>query len=307
MMSFVKSFIRLSVFAKVAIVLALVAGYSVANQNKLVIAVSFAPLANIVETIGGDEVEVITLLPSGTDPYNYTPKDKELKEFSRADYYFTEGSGVGRAWFPRFKKVKANVNVVDLSKGVVWISGKNNEPDPFFWSSPKVVSQIASNVRATLSKLRPEKNDYFVLKLSHFLNRFNRADESLKRAVYRLPENLRVFVTTSPRYGYLTRDYKFLQKSVDVNEKNLTPKELKKVVETGRKNGVRFVFVTPKFNKKDVASIKKDLGAEVLVLDPMQYNFFENIKAITDALNKVADERLEQSKADPKKNPFYKK
>jgi zinc transport system substrate-binding protein len=301
-----KNVFRVPGAAKVVLAISIMATCVVAASDKLVVAVSYAPYARIVNAVGGEMVEVVTMLPPGTDLATYVPKAEELMEFSRADVYFTDASGADAAWLPRFKQLKNSIEIVDVSKSVSWRS-LDGKYDPNIWVSPRQMSKIASNVNTALTKYFPEKNEYFVVKLSIILQQMNRVDDNLKRSVLLLPEDLRVAIVPRPLYGYLTQDYKLKQVSVDISGNDPTPKEVERIIEEGRKNKARLVFVTPRFSQESIQKIKKELNAKVAVLDDLSYNFLENAKNINAAIQEIADERMKEALSDPTKNPKLKK
>ncbi|MBQ3714629.1 MAG: zinc ABC transporter substrate-binding protein [Fibrobacter sp.] len=302
-----KNVFRVSGIANIVLAVSIMATCAIAGTDKLVVAVSYAPYARIVNAVGGEMVEVVTMLPPGTDLSTYVPKPEELMEFSRADVYFTDGSGADTAWLPRFKQLKKSIDVVDVSDNVVWNHPQSGVRDPNIWISPKQMAKIASNVSKALTKYMPEKNEYFVVKLSIILQQMNRVDDNLKRSVLMLPENLRVAIVPRPLYGYLAQDYKLKQVSVNISGNAPTPKELDRLIEEGRKNNARLVFVTPQFSQESIQKIKKELNAKVVVLDDLSYNFLENVKNIHAAVKEIVDERLKEALADPTKNPKLKK
>lgn len=276
---------RLSGIVKVAVVLAIVAACSASAKNKLVVAVSYAPYAKVVDAIGGDEVEVVTLLPPGSDLRNYKPKPQEIKEFSRADVYFTDGSGVDRAWFSRFRQVKKSIAVVDISENIAWRNGADGRIDPYIWNSPKRVSTICANVRMALSELRPEKDRSFVVNLSLFLRRLNRVNDDLRKSVLRLPKENRKVLVTRSRFGYMAYDYDFQQIPLEVSGNG--PKDIKKLVEAGRKHDVRLVIVSPQFGKQSAEALEKELGAKVVIVDAVSYNFLNEMTSVTNAFRDI--------------------
>ena len=279
---------RFSLALKLAVVMSIVFAGSVVARDKIVIAVSFAPYANMVQAIGGDEVEVVTLLPPGTDMRYYKPQPKEIKEFSLADVYLTDGSGVDRAWLPRFKQVKQTIKIVDISEGIVWLAGEGNEPNPYLWLSPKQMAKISTNIRVVLSKLRPERDSYFVAKHVFFLRKLNQVDDELEAAVRRLPKDARTFIATRPLFTYLAQDYDLQPQVVEVSGKVAKSKDVKKIVELGRKIGAKMVFVPPQFDKLAVESFKRDFGAKVVEVNFLTYDFLDNAKSMANVINEIA-------------------
>jgi ABC-type metal ion transport system, periplasmic component/surface adhesin len=93
-----------------------------AGDEHITVAVSLQPYATIVKMVGGSRVNVVTLLPPEADPHNYEPKPAIIKAFSLAQIYFTDGSGLDKAWMPRFFGGRnKNVEVVDISKNINWM------------------------------------------------------------------------------------------------------------------------------------------------------------------------------------------
>jgi len=69
-----------------------------------------------------------------------------------------------------------------------------------------------------------------------------------------------------------------------VNGKEPKPRDLAKLIQMGRKNNIKAVFVQPEFSKRAAATIAKDLGAVVVETDPLSDDFIGNTQKFIDAL-----------------------
>lgn len=286
----------------------------VSAKDKLVVAVSIAPYATMLKAVAGDEIEVVTMLPPGADPHTYEPKPKVLKDFSRASVYFTDGSGMDKAWLPRFKGVNKNIKIVDVSKGVSWLNmgaheheghegkhGKHeNELDPHIWTSPAQAAKVMSNMRVTLSSLMPEHDATFVYRFAKVANTLGKVGGEIKNAVLSLPEEYRTFIVFHPSYGYLARDYGLRQLTVEVNGKEPKPKDLKNLIKEGKEHNVHIVFVQPQFSKRAAETIAKELDAKVLEVNPLDSNYLENTRNMVTVIRETA-EKYKKTKLTPKK------
>lgn len=316
MVSYVNFFNGKNFAFKLAVLVVMLAA-SVFASDKLVIAVSVAPYANLLKIIGGNEVEVVLMLPAGANPHTYEPRPATLKEFAKAQIYFSDGSGMDEAWLPRFKGVNKNIRIVDISKNISWMQEKDHdhhhhagkhedhpEVDPHIWTSPKQVSMIAFNMRRELSRLRPEKDGYFVMNHSMLVRRLDRIDTQLKAAVREMPKDARAFIVFHPAYGYLARDYGLTQYTVEVNGKEPKPKDLQKLVEEGKKHNIHLVFVQPQFSTRATETIAKELNAKVQTTDPLTFDFLSNtvlfIESIREA-SKMIDAASSAKKSDTRR------
>lgn len=283
---------------KLAMLVVAMAACSVFAADKLVIAVSVAPYANILQSIGGSEVEVVVMVPAGANPHTYEPRPDVLKRFAKAQYYFSDGSGMDKAWLPRFKGVNKNIQIVDISKSVSWMqeidhhhAGKHEEHpeiDPHIWTSPRQASMVAFNMRFALSKIRPEKDSYFVMNHATFVRKLDNVEGQLKDAVREVPGKNRAFIVFHPSYGYLARDYGLTQYTVEVKGKEPKPKDLQKLIEEGKKHGVHLVFVQPQFSTRASETIAKELNAKVQTTDPLAYDFLSNTLTLVESIKDAA-------------------
>ena len=63
-------------------------------NGKVGVAVTIAPVADLVAQVGGDRVEVMVMVPPGRGPHDYEPTPNQMTQLSRADMYAKVGFGV---------------------------------------------------------------------------------------------------------------------------------------------------------------------------------------------------------------------
>lgn len=83
--------VRILAFVVLAAMLML--NVSAQDAPKLKVAASFSILADVVQQVGGDTVEVISIVPNGQDPHDYEPSASEVAAFSDARVTFINGGG----------------------------------------------------------------------------------------------------------------------------------------------------------------------------------------------------------------------
>ena len=72
-----------------------------------------------------------------------------------------------------------------------------------------------------------------------------------------------------------------------MNGKEPKPKDLSKLIQIGRKNNVKLVFVQPQFSKRAATTVAKDLGATIVETDPLSADVVGNIRKFIEALKQV--------------------
>lgn len=280
--------------ARLLFLLVLIPAVLWAGDGRITVAVSLQPYATLVKMLGGDRVNVVTLLPPGADPHNFEPKPAVIKAFSVAQVYFTDGSGLDKTWMPRFLGANKNVQVVDISKGIEWMKYEeehgahghhhDEEMDPHIWTSPTRMRFLAQNIFQELKKLDPKYVIDYVNRASMVQDELALVERQLNEAVISMPKDRRSFIVFHPTYGYLAKDFKLKQYTIEVNGKEPKPRDLANLVKVGRKNGVKTVFVQPQFSKRAAETIAKELGAVVVETDPLSADFIGNTQKFIKAI-----------------------
>ena len=86
------------------------------------VVVSILPQQTFVEKIGGDKVNVSTMVKPGSDPHSYEPKASQMKNISKADIYFPIGLEFENTWLDKFASQNKNMQFVEMTKGIELIN-----------------------------------------------------------------------------------------------------------------------------------------------------------------------------------------
>ena len=99
---------------------------------------TFTVIADMVESIAGDRVEVASITKAGAEIHGYEPTPSDIVKAERADLIFDNGLGLER-WFEQFVQTSGAEHVT-LSEGVepIPIAGESEyagKPNPHAWMS----------------------------------------------------------------------------------------------------------------------------------------------------------------------------
>src|SRR5699024_5862128 len=137
-----------------------------ADGEKLNVVTTFTLLADLVEEIGGEAVDVHNLAPTGTDPHEPDPLPAHLNATSAADLLFYNGlhfEGGEHGWLAKLKTTSGldESQMVETTKGVEpkYLKDKegNREINPHAFLDPTVGIAMAENVTAALAEALPER------------------------------------------------------------------------------------------------------------------------------------------------------
>ena len=164
---------------------------------------------------------------------------------------------------------------------------EDHEIDPHIWTSPARVKFLVQNVFEYLRKIDPEHEKYYTFRVQNAQDVLEKTERQINEAVIHMPPKSRSFIVFHPSYGYFAKDYKLKQYAIEVNGKEPKPKDLAKLIQMGRKNNVKIVFVQPQFSKRAATTIAKDLGATIVETDPLSADLMGNIQKLVSALKEV--------------------
>jgi len=121
-----------------------------------------------------------------------------------------------------------------------------------------------------------------------FIQEIDALDLEIRSILSALPENQRTFLVFHPSWGYFAKAYGLNQASIEVEGKEPSPRDMARIIAMGQETGARVVFVQPQFSEKSASVIARQIGAQVVRLDPLATDWPNNLRkaahAFVDAL-----------------------
>ncbi len=263
---------------------------------KEIVAVSILPQKYFIDQISGGTVDVEVMVPKGASPATYSPKPSQLKTLKEAKVYFTIKVPFEKAWMERFFSINPKMRVVDMGKYLKrYPMAKHNHEahkdydhdhglDPHIWLAPPYAMGMARVALEELCELLPQKRDEFIERYQKLIDKIAQVDGQLMKIL--APLKKRAFFVYHPSFGYFARVYRLHQIAIEKEGKEPTMKELANLMKLAKKEGVSTIFIEPQFPKKSALFLAKKIGARVVVVDPLAYEWDRNILEIGKALVK---------------------
>jgi zinc transport system substrate-binding protein len=251
--------------------------------GKMTVAVSIVPQKTFVETICGDHVNVITMIPPGFSPENYEPTPKDAQMLDDAAVYFSIGVPAEAASIlPRIRDQK----VVDLAAEVAQkypdLELEKGERDPHTWLSPKRVKVMAEVIAREMSALDPTNADEYLVNMDNFLSELDQLDTEIKARFEGL--TMRSFFIFHPSCGYLAADYGLKMYALEQHGKEATPQHLQELIDLAGAEHVRTVFAQKEIDSRQLAAFAEETGCAIVLLDPLSADYLANMQAMTKAI-----------------------
>jgi len=250
-----------------------------------VVVATVLPLGHFVEKVAGDLVSVEVLLPPGASPATYEPTIRQMTALQDASLLVKVGHPhfpFERAWLDRLLEDREELKVVSGSEGL-----PHSGEDPHVWVSPAHVRKVTESIARALLEMLPDHRATVETRRDAFLEEIAILDNELRSSLE--PYRGRKFLVFHPAWGHFAEAYGIRQISIEHEEKEPGPQELAHLVELARKERVRVVFVQPQFHRASAELVAEEIGARVVVVDPLALNWADNLRKVARAFREAFD------------------
>lgn len=259
------------------------------NGEKLRVGVTINPLKDFAEAIGGDKVEVFSIIPDGSDAHSFDPKPKDLKDLLNTNIFIYNGLQM-EEWIDSVLGTieGQDVKVVEASQGIDTITiaeeehnheeeGNDHENeeandhdhdhggvDPHVWLSLGNAIIEAENIKNAFVEVDPENKDYYEANFEKLKSDFTSLYDEYKDKFKDVTN--KNFVTGHAAFAYLCKDFGLTQNSIaDVfGEGELTAKNLEALINYCKENEVKTIFSESTASEKEAETLAKEVGAKVV-------------------------------------------
>ncbi len=258
------------------------------SEQKKVFTVTIEPQRYFLEQIVGDQFKVNTLVPPGTSPETYEPAPSVIVDMANSMLYFKVGDlGFERAWSKRLQDNNPDVGIIDCSEGLELMEDHHHHhhgdheghthgsSDPHVWSSPKAVFDFTNNMLVAVVAADPDNEELYRSNYELLRKEIEVTDNQISTILKDSPT--RDFIIYHPALGYFANDYGLHQHCIEFEGKTPSPAQIKDLVDLARSEGINTVFIQKGFDAKNAEVIAREIGADVFEIDPLSYNWGEEL------------------------------
>jgi manganese/iron transport system substrate-binding protein len=253
--------------------LSFVAAHAGADEpTKLVVVCSTTQIADFARQVGGDQVEVHSILAPGADPHLYETKPSDAKIVSSADLCLRNGLHLeGKNWMKTLAN-NAGKTIVTCTDGIepLKLDGEGQQvADPHAWFSPQNAAVYVNNLTKGLIKADPEHSSQYEARAKLYLSQLRSLHAWITEQVNVVPAHRRVLVTNHDAFNYFCRAYGFTAAAPvgwSTGQEiggGLTVKGRQKAVDSIREHGVKAIFVETSISPKVIKSIAEEAGVKI--------------------------------------------
>ena len=247
----------------------------------LQVTATVSPLADLVAQVGGERVQVRSLVPAGADAHTYSPRPRDAMRLEEADLYVGIGLGLndGAVRLARAnlrpgarlvllgeERLDAAAFVFDHPAGDrtdLPVDASGLAPNPHVWTSLVNARELVRGIIDALSERDPEGSDLYTQRGEALISALDELIARVDAAVATIAPADRVLVTYHDAWAYFARDhglaYAIAVQGGDYSEPSAAG--VRALIDQVRALGVRAVFGSRVFPSAVLEVIAAESGA----------------------------------------------
>ncbi|MCX6643463.1 MAG: zinc ABC transporter substrate-binding protein [Candidatus Bathyarchaeota archaeon] len=241
------------------------------STKKIKLVASFYPISYFAEMIGGERVEVKTLIKPGVEVHSWQPSANDIIAASEADIIAYNGAGLD-LWVEENILPVINTSqktIVDTTKNAeIYVNldqkeiSEHGRYDPHTWLSPILAVQQAESIYKALLAQDPKGSAYYTSRWNQLKETLQKIDTDYVNELTNRKRDL-VFVTHDA-FGYLARHYGFKQYSIVglTADKEPSTEDLANLIETMKTKDTYVFYLEPGYSDAYVQTIRTELESQ---------------------------------------------
>jgi len=267
--------------------------------ERLNVVASFSILGDFVRNVGGDRLNLTTLVGADGDVHVYTPAPGDAKRIAEAKLVIVNGLGL-EGWLPRLVQSSGSkAQMVTASAGVTPLK-LGSAADPHAWQSVPNAKVYVTDIANALAAAAPNDAEFFRTQAKAYLEKLDTLDREVREAVAKIPPERRKVISTHDAFGYFAAEYgiQFIAPLGVSTETEPSARDIASIIGQIRAQKIPAVFLENISDDRLIRRIAAETGAKIggtLISDgltgengpaPTYIDMVRhNIKALTSALD----------------------
>jgi zinc transport system substrate-binding protein len=267
-------------------------GRGVPDSGNKIITVSIAPFKYFVDEIAGNDFTVNIMVPAGADPHTYEPFPEQINKLRKSVAYISNGYlGFEMNWLDRFYETNATMKRLSLGDKIKPLTSVHHREgehiegaDPHYWVSPECALIMALSLKEFLCELNPEQKRKYEAGYQNLISKIQEVDYKARELFSGISN--KSFMIYHPNLAYIARDYGLEEIPVEFEGKEPPPSRMRELIDRARKDNLKTIFVQREYDTKNAKAIATEIGAQIVLIDPLSENWQKSTIDIIEALHK---------------------
>jgi zinc/manganese transport system substrate-binding protein len=192
-----------------------------ASAKKLNVVASFSIIGDFARHVGGDRIDLRSLVGANGDPHVYEPRPADVRTIAAADIVLVNGLQFEGFLRRLIEASRTKAPVVELTKGIQPLRStvqahNHGQPghhhhhgdyDPHAWQAVPNARIYVKNIADALCSIDPPGCRTYEANAKAYDATLNALDDEIRATIAAIPPHKRVVITAHEAFGYFAHEY----------------------------------------------------------------------------------------------------
>lgn len=223
-------------------------------------------IADWVAEVGGDQIDLTSILQPGADPHVYEPVPADTIAFEDADLIFYNGYNLEPNLIRLLNAAGVDAERVALGEVVPPLDlqkGSTTVPDPHVWGDVSNAVPMVEAIRDQLIELAPDHSELFTANAAAYISELNQLHDWIAIQTATIPSAQRQLVTTHDAFQYYASAYGLTVVGTLIGlstEEQPSARTVQQLVSSIQGLGVPAIFAETTINPQLITTVANESG-----------------------------------------------
>lgn len=248
------------------------------GEGRVKVVATFSILGDLTREVGGDRIELATLVGPNGDGHVYSPTPADGRRVKEAQVIVANGLKF-EGWIGRLVRSSGTkARLVEAARGVRTIKVDENAPghdhgdhshagdiDPHAWQSIANARVYVANISDGLAAADPAGKDAYAANAAAYVARLDALDREMRELLDRIPPERRRVITSHDAFGYLAEAYglTFVAPQGVSTEAEASARDVARIIQQIRREKIGAVFLENVTDQRLAKRIADETGARI--------------------------------------------
>ncbi|MBM7540451.1 metal ABC transporter solute-binding protein, Zn/Mn family [Amphibacillus cookii] len=239
------------------------------EEQTINVVTTIAQIGDIVENVGGEHVNVTSLMGPGTDPHMYNAVQSDIEQMDQADIIFYNGLDLEAQMNDVFAQMQADKPTIAVAEEMpesLLLNDPDNPAiyDPHIWFDVTTFSHVVEVVKDQLITLDPDHEEDYQQNYNDYMDELEKLNEYIINRVEEIPEQSRVLVTAHDAFHYFGESYGFEVEALQglSTEDDYSVQDIQDIVDLVVDREINALFIESSVSDRSINAVKEGAQSE---------------------------------------------
>lgn len=243
---------------------------SLIHAAPLPVITSFSILGDVTRQIGGERVQVRSLIGTDQDAHMYQLVSKDLRDMRTAKLILLNGLGLEPLALQRAAQ-QSRVPLFTVTQNIKPLMladdghGHHQHTDPHVWNDPVLMQIYARNIANALISVDPQGKAYYQQRLTAYQQQLAGLNNWASKMFSAVPAEKRKVLTGHDAFGYMAKRYRieFIAPQGMSTEAEPSARQVAAIISQIRRDHIKAIFMENIKNPKMVQRIASETQTKI--------------------------------------------